>query len=211
MLICSIDIETTGFDHENCDILQFGAVIDDFSNPEPRYESLPKFEALFIKNNYTGSPFALSMHSELFKKIDYAKKNNLEEGPDGVRYMPIEDLPTSFECFLLCNGFKQEKNEKIYVNVAGKNVGSFDIPFLQAKVKNWGNVYFLNRVLDPAILYFENGKDNKLPDMKTCMERAGLCGEVAHTASEDAITVLKLLRHKMINKSSGKKTKSRNS
>jgi DNA polymerase III epsilon subunit-like protein len=39
--------------------------------------------------------------------------------------------------------------------------------------------------------------DDKLPDMKKCMVRAGLDGEVPHTAYDDALIVLKLLRHKM--------------
>lgn len=200
MIICSIDIETTGFNHQDCDIIQFAAVIDDLSKNQD-LESLPKFEAIFLKNNYSGNPFALAMHTELFKQIDFANKNNLEEGPNGVKYMALEDLPSALEFFLSKNGIKQEKNGKVYVNVAGKNAGSFDIPFLQAKIKNWGNIYFLNRVIDPAILYFEVGKDTKLPDMKTCMERAGLQGEVTHTALDDAMLVIKLLRHKIVNNS----------
>ena len=196
MIVCSIDIETTGFDHESCDILQFAAIIDDLSNPQP-LEKLPKFEAIFTKSTYSGNPFALSMHSDLFKQIDYALKNKCEEDQSGVRFMYLEDLPNSFECFLLENGYKQEKNGKIYVNVAGKNVASFDLPFLQAKIKSWGNVYFLNRVIDPAILYFDMEKDDKLPDMKKCMDRAGLAGEVPHKAYDDALIILKLLRNKM--------------
>lgn len=196
MIVCSIDIETTGFDHQNCDILQFAAIVDDLSNPQP-FDKLPKYEAIFTKSIYSGNPFALSMHSQLFVQIDQAIKNKTEESSSGVRFMALEDLPSSFEYFLLSNGYKQEKNGKIYVNVAGKNVASFDLPFLQSKIKNWGNIYFLNRVIDPAILYFDMEKDDKLPDMKKCMERAGLSGEVAHTAYDDALIVLKLLRHKM--------------
>jgi DNA polymerase III epsilon subunit-like protein len=30
------------------------------------------------------------------------------------------------------------------------------------------------------------------------MERAGISGEVAHTALEDALVVVKLIRHKML-------------
>jgi hypothetical protein len=64
-------------------------------------------------------------------------------------------------------------------------------------VESWGNVYFLNRVIDPAILYFDMEKDDKLPDMKKCMDRAGLAGEVPHKAYDDALIILKLLRNKM--------------
>ena len=80
-----------------------------------------------------------------------------------------------------------------------KNVASFDLPFLKAKIKDWGSVSWLARVLDPAVLYLDVAKDRSIPDMKTCMERAGLEGEVPHTALEDALIVLKLIRHKLVN------------
>ena len=198
MKYLSIDIETTGLDASNCDILQFAAVIDDLKNPKP-LESLPKFEAMFIKKNgYHGHPYALSMHSEMFKKIDFAIKKKLDVCPDtGVRFMEIEALPTALDVFLMQNGF-EPRYDKQYVNVAGKNIGQFDLQFLNAKIKDWGRIKFLSRVIDPAILYFDLQKDIALPDMKTCLERAGLTEEVAHTAYEDALLVIKLIRTKLL-------------
>jgi hypothetical protein len=131
-----------------------------------------------------------------------AKKKNLEYCPDQeIHFMPIDHLPTALTAFFLKNGYNQnDKNGNIYINPAGKNLSSFDIPFLKSKIKDWGSIYFLNRSIDPAILYFDLENDNSLPDMKKCMERAGIAGEVAHTAIEDALVVVKLLRHKLINK-----------
>jgi DNA polymerase III epsilon subunit-like protein len=201
MKFASIDIETTGLSQENSDILQFAVVLDDLKNPKP-LEELPRFQAIFMQDNYKGNPFALSMHSEIFKKIDMAKKKNLEYCPDQeIHFMPIDHLPTALTAFFLKNGYNQnDKNGNIYINPAGKNLSSFDIPFLKSKIKDWGSIYFLNRSIDPAILYFDLENDNSLPDMKKCMERAGIAGEVAHTALEDALVVIKLLRHKLINK-----------
>jgi DNA polymerase III epsilon subunit-like protein len=201
MKFASIDIETTGLSQENSDILQFAVVLDDLKNPKP-LEELPRFQAIFMQDNYKGNPFALSMHSEIFKKIDMAKKKNLEYCPDQeIHFMPIDHLPTALTAFFLKNGYNQnDKNGNIYINPAGKNLSSFDIPFLKSKIKDWGSIYFLNRSIDPAILYFDLENDNSLPDMKKCMERAGIAGEVAHTAIEDALVVVKLLRHKLINK-----------
>jgi DNA polymerase III epsilon subunit-like protein len=54
-----------------------------------------------------------------------------------------------------------------------------------------------HRTLDPAMLYTLY-TDPEPPSMKTCMERAGFEGEVAHTALEDALMVIRLLRHKLI-------------
>jgi DNA polymerase III alpha subunit (gram-positive type) len=197
MIYCSIDIETTGFDFQNNDIVEFGAVIDDLNNPLP-LEKLPKFHAIFLKQSYSGNPYALSMHSELFKKIDNANKKGLAEClTTGAKFMDLQELPASLESFLVKNGHKREKNGKIYVNVAGKNVACFDLPFLKTKIQNWGAIYFLNRTIDPAILYFDMQSDDKLPDMQKCLQRAGLDEEVPHTALEDSFIVVKLLRYKL--------------
>jgi DNA polymerase III epsilon subunit-like protein len=198
MKFASIDIETTGLSPENSDILQFAVVLDDLKNPRP-LEELPRFQAIFMQDSYNGNPFALSMHSEIFKKIDMAKKKNLEYCPDqDIHFMPIDHLPIALTAFFLKNDYhRNDKNGNIYINPAGKNLSSFDIPFLKSKIKDWGSIYFLNRSIDPAILYFDLENDNSLPDMKKCMERAGILGEVTHNALEDAFVVVKLLRHKM--------------
>ena len=51
MIYVSIDIETTGVDPKIHDIVEFGAVIDDLANPQP-LDKLPRFHALFKKDNY---------------------------------------------------------------------------------------------------------------------------------------------------------------
>lgn len=85
------------------------------------------------------------------------------------------------------------ENEKIVV--AGKNYTSFDARFLR-KITSWDKyVRVHHRILDPAALYWQPEIDGvELPDTKTCMERAGITGEVAHTAVEDARTVALLIR-----------------
>lgn len=197
IIYTSIDIETTGLTPENCDVIQFAAVIDDLSNPIP-VEKLPTFQTYFTRPNYMGEPYALSMHSGIFKKIADAQKKKIEENEFGERFMYIEDLPCAFYDFLTRNGFQENpKTNRVSVTAAGKNVGMFDLPFLKAKIKNWGRISFKHRVIDPAILYYEIG-DEQLPDSKLCMERAGLAGEVAHTALEDALKVVKLIRKKLV-------------
>jgi DNA polymerase III alpha subunit (gram-positive type) len=99
---------------------------------------------------------------------------------------------------LILNNVEPEKNGLIRVNVAGKNVASFDLQFLKTKITKWWPISFCQRTIDPAILYWDAKRDQQLPDMKTCMERARIKGEVAHTALEDALVVVKLLRHKLL-------------
>ena len=68
MKYASIDIETTGVDYLENDIIEIGVVFDDLSDPQP-LEKLPKFHTYIIKDEYKGNPFALSMHPEIFKRI----------------------------------------------------------------------------------------------------------------------------------------------
>lgn len=199
MRYCSIDIETTGLDPKTCDIVQFAAVIDDLSNPQP-LEKLPKFQTHFSQKTYTGEPYALAMHPNIFKKIADAQRKRIEENEFGDRFMNILDLPSAFKVFLTQNGFEEDpKSGRVRITVAGKNIAMFDLPFLNKKLKKnrWGDITILHRVIDPAILYYKPG-DEKLPDSATCLERAGMAGEVAHTALEDALMVIKLIRHKLL-------------
>lgn len=194
MQYVAIDIETTGINSDNCDIIEFAAVIDDLSNPEP-IEKLQKFQTYFVQPVYQGEPYALSMHQRTFLKINQAIRQNTFESNDGnEKFMNIQDLPVAFYNFLTHDKYPAKK---IMINVAGKNAASFDLPFLKKKITNWGNLSFSSRVIDPAILYYQQG-DLRLPDSKECMVRAGLEGEVAHTALEDAIMVVKLIRNKLL-------------
>ena len=43
-------------------------------------------------------------------------------------------------------------------------------------------------------LFYETARDEMLPDTQECMRRAGIDGEVAHTALEDARLVVELVR-----------------
>jgi DNA polymerase III epsilon subunit-like protein len=198
MRYCSIDIETTGLEPTKCDILQFAAILDDLDDPKP-ISKLPTFTAYFTKKEpLVGEPFALSMHPEILRKIADAQRNKIEQNEQGERFMPLDDLPQAFANFLILNNVEPEKNGLIRVNVAGKNVASFDLQFLKTKITKWWPISFCQRTIDPAILYWDAKRDQQLPDMKTCMERARIKGEVAHTALEDALVVVKLLRHKLL-------------
>jgi len=201
MRYCSIDIETTGLNPDTCDILQFAAVLDDLNDPKPLVD-LPRFTTYFYKDEpICGEPYALGMHGQIFKKIAEAQRNGIEfDDRTGERYMKIESLPHALSVFLMKNDWPTDKRNRLKVTVAGKNVAGFDLRFLKTKIKDWEQIFFLSRTFDPAVLYLDYKKDTELPDLKTCMERANIAGEVAHTALEDALTVVKLIRYKMIKK-----------
>jgi DNA polymerase III epsilon subunit-like protein len=178
----SIDIETTGLNPENCQILEIGAVIDDGTTP---IEDCPTFHCYIDHCLLLGESYALSMHPTILRRIATHE--------EGYTYLQSWEVATRFRDFLKEHGLDSE-NEKVFV--AGKNYASFDARFL-AKLTNWDkHIKTHHRILDPAALYWQPDIDGvQLPDTKTCMERAGIDGEVAHTAIEDAQMVVRLIRH----------------
>lgn len=183
MRYASIDIETTGLNVDTCDLLEIGVVLDDLSNPLP-IDSLPTFHCYILKPSYTGEPYALGMHAKIFQRIANKEKP--------YEYLDLKHVVLNLQCFFSKNNLFD------VVTVAGKNFASFDakvlkreLPDLESKIK------FHHRVFDVSSLYYMLG-DKELPSSKLCMQRAGLKGEVAHTAVEDAKMVVQLIRHKFI-------------
>jgi DNA polymerase III epsilon subunit-like protein len=178
----SLDIETTGLNPENCQVLEIGAVVDDGTTP---VEDCPTFHCYVDHGLILGEPYAVSMHPTILRRIATHEK--------GYTYLQPWEVATRFRDFLKEHGLDPEI-EKIVV--AGKNYASFDARFL-CKLTNWDkHVRVHHRILDPAALYWQPEIDGvELPDTKTCMERASISGEVAHTAVEDARVVALLIRN----------------
>ena len=68
MKYISIDIETTGIDPETCQILSFGAILEDTSDPQTYADSF-KFYYEFHYDRISGSPMALAMNASLIKTM----------------------------------------------------------------------------------------------------------------------------------------------
>jgi hypothetical protein len=211
MIYVSIDIETSGLDHEKNCVLSIGAIIEDTQKKLP-YEECPKFNAVILQREIVGSPRALTMNKGLIAMI-----GEYLEGNDETRFnmdtilnysfYEKEDVVKKFYEFLWVNGYgeavpnqllvtsKIDSNSKpITLNVAGKNFGTFDKLFLQ-QLPWWQKlIRTRQRVLDPAILCVDWYKDNSLPSLTTCKERTNISGEVTHDALEDAWDVIQVLR-----------------
>ena len=180
----SIDIETTGIDPENCQILEIGAVID---NCKDAIEDCPTFHGYVDNGTLVGEPYALSMHPIILRRIAVKER--------GFDYLRPEYVVDHFLQFLRENNLKPERSK---ISVAGKNYAGFDARFL-SKIDGWdGYINTDHRVIDPGMMYWDHKIDGMvLPDMKTCMKRAGIDGDVAHTAVEDARVVCMLIRRKL--------------
>jgi hypothetical protein len=211
MIYTSIDIETSGLDSEKHKVLSIGAIIEDTEKKLP-YEDCPKFNAIVLQNEITGSPRALTMNKGLIAMIgEYLEGSaevrfNMDTILDYSFYKEDEVVKKFYE-FLWVNGYgdavpnqllvtsKIDSNSKpITLNVAGKNFGTFDKLFLQ-ELPWWQKlIRTRQRVLDPAILMVDWKNDKSLPNLTTCKERADIQGVVTHNALEDAWDVIEVLR-----------------
>lgn len=185
MKYVAIDLETSGLNPETDQVLEMAAVVDDLTSP---LESLPRFRAYVRHNTYHGSAAALYMNREILKILSL---------PDSLDVVDAEAVMWKFYNFLTGPGGIPVIDPTLPLKVvaAGKNFASFDQKFI-SKLPNGHYVKFHHRVMDPTMLYFEKS-DVVPPDSKLCMERAGLPGEVEHTALADALMVVKLIRKKL--------------
>lgn len=219
MIYVSIDIETSGLEPLNNSVLSFGAIIEDTSKKLP-YEKLPKFNAIILQHQITGAPRAISMNKEIISLIgEYMEGNdedraNLEHHSDYV-FLKEDELAQKFYDFLFLNGIYPNSSflnnhvrnvngtmipafnnhtPSLTINVAGKNFGTFDKLFLD-ELPWWRKLIKVRqRIIDPSILYCRWDEDEAIPSLKKCKERAGIDGDVAHTALEDAWDVVQMLR-----------------
>lgn len=182
MKYISIDIETTGLNTQLHDVLEVGAIIEDTLNPLPR-EKCPTFHAYMWKENYVGEAIALAMNSRILQRI-----HDLKKAGDTNLLLTELTFGMKFKAFLHANSSPTEA-----WTVAGKNVMSFDIPFLR-RLPYWEDVRFRHRALDPTIKYVNWTADTQPPDLTTCKKRAGLPELVTHEALDDAWDVISLLR-----------------
>lgn len=182
MKYASIDIETTGLDPDTHQILEIGIVLTDTNTRE--YE---KHRIVILHKVITGSLPALAMNAKLIQEINNqggksrSYSQDLNE-MDNVHYV----YPTDQVHSILVGIIKNK------TTVAGKNFNAFDRLFLS---KYGVDHLFHRRALDPAELY-ALPSDLVLPDLQTCLDRAGIEKSVSHTAVEDAMDVIKLLELK---------------
>jgi len=215
MIYVSIDIETSGLNHDMNHVLSIGAIIEDTNKKLP-YEELPKFNAIVLQNNIQGSPRAITMNKEIISLMgEYLEGTDEVRGilnsNSGYNFYEEDDIVKEFYKFLWSNGYStlyspsthingkltpiiDGKTKPITLNVAGKNFGTFDKLFLQ-ELPWWQKlIKTRQRVLDPAILCVDWSNDTSLPSLTTCKERMNVEGIVTHNALEDAWDVIEILR-----------------
>lgn len=215
MLYCSIDIETTHRNKNIGDIIEIAAVVDDLTDPKPVL-TLPSFRCYVDLPTYTMNKTCMKMHMEngVFR--------NLCDPKNPIPKLKPEEIAEKLGVFLLENGFGEDRipnenktffetlwqsakslkddeskndNFPIWVTPAGKNVTSFDIPWLYHHIPNLSDyVRFMARSMDPSIC-FMNVDDDAVPNTSTLLDRMGKSNSIpSHNAYMDALDIIRAIR-----------------
>lgn len=204
MRFISLDIETTGLNPEQDQVLEVGAIaVDTKTKPS----SWPTFHVVINHKRIHGDIYAINLNARLFEILkDY------QSDPKDTKIPVIqpEEFLDKFLMFVKNAGWK-EKNGHFTVTLAGKNVMNFDVPFLQEHMNKYcytnftkiadtdtgDPIRFRKRAIDPALLYVNFLTDENLPAMIDCKKRAFLPEVVTHNALEDAWDVVYLILAKI--------------
>ena len=184
----SIDIETTGVDSDNHQILEIGAIFED-TEKQLSFEEIPKFHCFVKHNEIRGVAFALNMNARILEILAHPSKHKDEN--------IIRNEDASFELGVWVRNCLQTREGEIpEIICAGKNFASFDKQFLE-NLPHWKHyIKIKSRSIDPAILYTDFKNDTDVANTKDCMERAELKYENEHYAIYDAWNIIQLLRKK---------------
>jgi oligoribonuclease (3'-5' exoribonuclease) len=180
------DLETTGLDRDKCQIIEMAFVIRDTNNMDEPLESSPAFHCYVKQDWYGGEPFALALNARILEQLGRHQDGKSVDAPV---YNESEAI-IAFKEFLKENGYKESKNSKrVHFVACGKNFANFDYQFLR-RMDGWDkNFNVSSRMLDPAMLWMEP-KDNRVPGLKTCLERHGIKKEISHHALEDVFDTI---------------------
>ncbi|HEX8507748.1 MAG TPA: hypothetical protein VF630_20465 [Hymenobacter sp.] len=186
MRYVSLDLETSGPNPRRHQVLELAAVIEDSRRPLPLAE-LPAFRRVVRHPEYVGTAGALALNARLL--VELADKTPNPE------LCALDELLPQLRAFLLEQGFRPNAKDCVAVTMAGKNVASYDLGFLQ-ELPGWGSLVRADpAMLDPAAFYLNWRKDSRLPSMSICKARAQFDDrDVAHEALADALDVVRLLR-----------------
>lgn len=195
MKILSLDIETTGIDHDEDLILSLGAILEDTNNIKP-IDELPKFHIYVDYNRLVGDLIGITMNQKNLEKI--IQLRNKAYSLLNKSYVDKLVNNTNELSMYFNEWISQHATFDNNIVIAGKNVARFDLPFLESKVfgKNYfySSSKFSKRTIDPSV-YFIDWSNEVLPSTELCLARAGIKSDVQHDALGDCINVIKLIRH----------------
>lgn len=199
MIYCSIDIETTGLDPNENQMIEFGAIIEDSNNPKS-YEDSKKYRRIILAEDskYLFSSYAAKINATLIqlisdiengKPVNFINNANLTETA-----FYGSNLVSDFKLWLMANGFNENSKGTIQIVAAGKNFASFDSRFIKLLNPESYGLKINYKAIDPATSFIDWESDLEPPSTDLCLKRAGIIAETKHEALADAWNVIQLLR-----------------
>lgn len=186
MKYLSLDIETTGVEHKSPkNILQLSAVVEDCGLRLP-IDQLPHFTIFIAHDKYEGEAYALWLNSWIFKELAEWEKTCWK--PADQQYKTKYPVLREGAWEMLFIDFLKRNFGNSRINLAGKNVASFDYQFLPKHVQN----KFRGRMIDPGSMFADFNKE-ALPSLGEICTPLGMSA-VTHDAYEDAIKVIETIR-----------------
>lgn len=200
-LLC-LDIETTGLDPENHQVLEIAAIVvnDELPKVLPPLGDLkfPVFHCLVKHKEIRGDAYALQLNAGILQELAGLTKTGICTLPPWGIDGAVEHLADFLRKHLV--------DDQRKYTVAGKNVAGFDIPFLMrmdaaqaaenfALGMRWNIAqYFSHRTLDIGNLFWVPEDDGfAVPNFEKCMIRGGISPTGLHRALGDAYDVLRLV------------------
>ena len=207
MKYVSFDLETTGTDWTQDQVLEIAMLVEDTAIVQP-LEFLPTFHAYVKHDRISGHPRALALHKRIFDIIttypqpkDALILKSDQVGAAVKEFLGKQKWPTTPDP-------RDKDVGRIHLNGAGKNL-AFDKLFLgtlnQFKLTGLrlqlGRYQFRARDLDPGPMLVNPLTDEACPGIEECCERLGVPQpEQEHTAVGDAWMVVQCLRKIFYNK-----------
>lgn len=185
MKFVSISILTTGLDPIKNDILEISAIVENTKNPKP-LDKLPVFRIWIDKEFYRGNPYALAANASVLEQIGKLRIKNSKRlvAPDEVWGKLVDFLRPDFSTN---NKFEHK------IPIAGKSYATFDRLFLR-RLKNFVNIPFCDRVIEPTNLFIDWGKDSLPPTLNQCLNRVGIQPDTGKGSLSVAWNTIQLLR-----------------
>lgn len=194
MKYISLDIETTSLVPDPKNILMVSMVVEDTKNPLP-LDQLPHFTCFVEQMVVSGEPMALFMNGWILEILARKKKSifpiyrNAEDFPDFPDDMMWQTQALRFLIKNFPENFYENGLLKKAINLAGKNVASFDLQFMPREIKEC----FHYQTIDPGSVFID-WSNERLLGLSKIKSKCGFNGSVSHNAYEDALDVIRVLR-----------------
>lgn len=192
MIYVANDLETTCLTPAPEHILGMCFIVEDSSKDVP-VEDLPTFVCMIRHKKIVGEAYALSMNGWILDQISGRAPAKYPiydyEYPNGETMVTPFGVPTRHPWVLAASEFLFTYIGKGRYNIAGKNVGSFDLQFFPPELK----ALFRHRIIDVGSVWVD-WRENCLLDMSTLQSRLSMDGHVSHDMLDDNRNNIRVLR-----------------